>query len=248
MISGVIIAKNESRYIESCIRSLLPVVDEVIVVDSYSEDGTDEIARRLGAEVYQHPFENYGKQKNIANSYARYPWILSIDADEQLDSVLQQSILRIKPQLRYENRVVYAFKRQPWYCGRWLRYTAWNPDIKIRLFPKALAYWEETPVHEQLRFKTKVKTLLLEGRLLHYTFETLSEHLRSIDYYTSLQAQIFQQKGFQARWYHLIGKPLWEFFRSYFLKQGFRDGKAGLVLSMMLAFYKFIKYAKVYRL
>ncbi len=238
-ISATIITFNEQASIARAIESLR-CCDEVVVVDSGSTDRTVEIAAKLGARVVEAPWLGYAKQKNFAASRATYDWILSIDADEALSEALEAEIWQIrKSGPRFDG---YSMPRMAQYLGRWILHSGWYPDRKVRLYDRRKARWTGEYVHESVRVDGPVGRL--ECNLLHYTFSSISEHLKSMDGYTTLAAQELVSRGHVVRWTDLALNPCWTFLRSYFLRAGFLDGTEGLTIAFMAAFYNFVKCAK----
>jgi len=238
-ISATIIACNEELNIARAIESLR-CCDEIVVVDSGSTDRTVEIAQKLGARVIEMSWRGYASQKNFASEQATYDWVLSIDADESLSEALEAEIWQIKksgPQ--YD---AYTMPRLAQYLGRWILHSGWYPDRKIRLFDRRKASWQGDYVHESVRVQGSVGHL--ESNLLHFTCNSLAEHLRTMDRYTTLAAEQLVDQKVDIHWRRIVFDPLWTFFRTYFLKQGFRDGLEGLCIAYMAAFYNFVKYAK----
>jgi glycosyltransferase involved in cell wall biosynthesis len=238
-ISATIITYNEERNIVRAIESLR-CCDEIIVVDSGSSDRTVELATNLGARVVESPWPGYAKQKNLAADRASNDWILSLDADEALSEGLEAEIWQIKKHgPKYD---AYIMPRLAKYLGTWIFHSGWYPDKKVRLYHRDKAEWTGDYVHESVHVKGTIGEL--EGRILHYTCDSLSEHLRSLDRYTTLAAeQIVAQRKRVTLW-HLALDPLWTFFRTYIFKLGFLDGFEGLAIAYMAAFYNFLKYAK----
>jgi glycosyltransferase involved in cell wall biosynthesis len=241
-ISATVITLNEQRHIRQCLESLQGIADEVIVVDSGSQDATLEIAAALGARTCVHQWTNYSDQKNFASSLAQHEWILSLDADECLSPALREEILRAKQNA--PQAVAFEFPRKACYLGRWIEHSGWYPDHKARLFLKTKAQWEGRFVHESLRIDGPVARL--RGDLLHYSCESISEHLRSLDRYTTLAAEELWRRHKRSNWSRLLGLTLAAFVKSYWLKQGFRDGMQGMVIACFASYYNFVKYAKLW--
>ncbi len=238
-ISATIVTLNEERNIARAIGSL-GCVDEVVVVDSGSTDRTREIAERLGARVIEQQWRGYAGQKNFAACCASNDWILSIDADEELTEGLAAEILQLKKEgARFDG---YSFPRRAHYLGRWIRHSGWYPDRKVRLYDRGKADWVGEFVHESVRVKGMSGEL--RGDLLHYTCASLSEHLRTLDRYTSLAAREVTARGKAVTLMRLAVDPAWTFFRTYILQRGFLDGRQGLAIAWMAALYTFLKYAK----
>lgn len=238
-ISATIITYNEERNLPRAIESLR-CADEVVVVDSGSNDRTVEIAEKLGARVVESPWPGYAKQKNFAAESAKYDWILSIDADESLSEALEGEIWRLKK--TGPTFDAYTMPRLAQYLGRWIRHSGWYPDRKVRLYNRLKADWTGDYVHESVKVGGSLGHL--ESNLLHFTCESLSEHLRTMDRYTTLAAEQLIANGQRATWARLVLEPPWTFFRTYVIKLGFLDGIEGLCIANMAALYNFVKYAK----
>lgn len=238
-ISATIITFNEERNIARAIESLR-CADEIIVVDSGSNDRTVEIAEKLGARVFDRNWSGYSDQKNWAAEQAKYDWILSLDADEALSEMLEAEIWQLKK--NGASAAAYAMPRLAQYLGRWILHCGWHPDRKVRLYDRRKARWEGKFVHEGLAVTGTLENL--EGPLLHFTCQSLSEHVRTMDRYTTLAAEQLVEQRMRITMGHLFFKPWWEFFRTYVLKRGFQDGAEGLAIAWMGALYVFLKYAK----
>ena len=238
-ISATIITFNEERNLPRAIESLR-CADEVVVVDSGSTDRTVEIAEKLGARVIDSPWPGYAKQKNVAAEAACNDWILSLDADESLSEALEGEIWRLKkngPQFD-----AYTMPRLAQYLGRWIRHSGWYPDRKVRLYDRRKASWTGEYVHESVKVEGSLGHL--ESNLLHFTTESLSEHLRTMDRYTTLAAEQLLESGESVSFARLLFEPPWTFFSTFVLKLGFLDGVEGLAIANMAALYNFVKYAK----
>lgn len=239
LISAVIVTLNEERNIARAIRSLA-CVDEIVVVDSGSGDRTREIAAQLGARVIEEPWRGYAAQKNFAACSACNDWILSLDADESLTPELAAEIAALNQSgTSFDG---YSFPRLAHYLGRWIHHSGWYPDRKVRLYDRRKAKWVGDYVHESVRVEGKVGEL--QSNLLHFTCASLSEHLRTLDRYTTLAAQEVRARGKSVPITRLTLDPAWTFLRSYVLRRGFLDGPQGLAIAWMAALYTFLKYAK----
>ena len=238
-ISATIIAHDEERNIVRAIESLR-CCEEILVLDSGSSDRTVELAEKHGARVIESPWPGYAKQKNLAAERASHDWILSLDADEALSEGLEAEIWRIKKSGPAFD--AYTMPRLAQYLGRWITHSGWYPDRKVRFYRRDKARWVGDFVHESVQVTGS--TGHLEGRILHYTCDSLSEHLRTMDRYTTLAAeQIVSQKR-RITWGHLVLDPPWTFVKTYFVKLGFLDGPEGIAIAYMAAFYNFLKYSK----
>ncbi len=238
-ISATIITCNEERRIARAIESLR-CADEVLIVDSGSNDRTVELAEKLGARVIESPWPGYAKQKNLAAERAAHDWILSLDADEALSESLEAEIWRLKK--NGPDCDAYTMPRLAQYLGKWIRHSGWYPDRKIRLYDRRKATWVGDFVHESVRVEGKVGHL--ESNLLHFTCDSLSEHLKTMDRYTTLAAEQLVAQKAEVTWTRLVMHPPWTFFKTYVLQRGFLDGIEGLAIANMAALYNFLKYAK----
>jgi glycosyltransferase involved in cell wall biosynthesis len=238
-ISATIVAFNEERNIERAIRSLA-CADEIVVVDSGSSDRTRELAASLGARVIDEPWRGYAAQKNFAAECATHDWILSIDADEQIGPELSAEIAALKREGPRAD--AYSFPRLARYMGKWIRHSGWYPDRKVRLYRRGCARWVGEYVHESVRVEGS--SAELHGDLLHFTCDSLAEHRRTLDRYTTLAARELRARGRSAGLLQLAFSPAWTFLRTYFLQAGFLDGAEGFTIARMAALYTFRKYAK----
>jgi hypothetical protein len=238
-ISATIITLNEELNIARAIESLR-CADEIVIVDSGSGDKTREIALRLGARVFENTWPGYARQKNYAAESAENDWILCIDADEAISEELEANILALKKKgPRFDG---YAFPRMAQYLGRWIRHSGWYPDRKVRLYDRRRASWKGDYVHESVSVEGSVGQL--EGNLLHFTCQSLSHHLRTLDRYTTLAACELRARQTKIPVRRLALDPAWTFVRTYFIQRGFLDGTEGLAIASMAALYTFLKYAK----
>ncbi len=246
-ISATIITFNEERNLPRALESLR-CADEIVVVDSGSSDRTVEIAQKLGARVVESAWPGYANQKNFAAEQAGNDWILSLDADESLSEALEAEIWQLKKTgPKYD---AYTVPRLAKYLGHWIHHSGWYPDRKIRLYDRRKAEWVGDYVHESVKLKGLSFTAArrvghLESNLLHFTCDSLSEHLKTMDRYTTLAAEQLIAARTNVSWGRLILEPPWTFFRTYILKQGYLDGVEGLAIANMAALYNFLKYAKV---
>jgi len=238
-ITATIITLNEERNIARAIESLR-CCDQIVVLDSGSVDRTAELAANLGARVVEHTWHGYANQKNCAAEQAEHDWILSLDADEALSEALEGEIWNLKKHgPAYD---AYTMPRMAQYMGRWILHGGWYPDRKVRLYNRTKAQWVGEFVHESVKVDGRVGHL--ESNLLHFTCDSLSEHLRTLDRYTTLAAEELVSRKTKVGLYNLIVDPAWTFVRSYFLQRGFLDGLEGLTIAHMAAIYTFLKYAK----
>jgi glycosyltransferase involved in cell wall biosynthesis len=238
-ITATIITLNEERNIARAIESLR-CCDEIVIVDSGSVDRTAELAQNLGVKVIEAGWLGYAAQKNWAAEQAAHDWILSLDADEALSEALEAEIWALKKSGPRHD--AYTMPRLARYLGKWILHSGWYPDRKIRLYHRAKAKWVGEFVHESVQVSGRVGHL--QSNILHFTCDSLSEHLRTLDRYTTLAAQEIAARGVKVPLYRVILDPCWTFLRTYFVQRGFLDGHEGLVIAYMAAFYTFLKYSK----
>lgn len=243
-LSVVIITFNEEANIARCLEAARPVADELLVIDSFSTDRTVEICRALGARVIQYAFEGYVEQKNYATSQARYEHVLQLDADEVLTEELRQSIRQAKNNWQGAG---YTLARLTNYCGSWVRHGGWYPDRKLRLYDRRLGRWEGLLLHERYELAAgQPAPLPLLGDALHYSYDSVEQHVQQLNRFTSIAADELRLKGrHRVTLFHLLLKPWWKFVHGYFLRLGFLDGFAGLSIAVISAWGVFLKFAKL---
>ena len=244
-ISAVVITYNEEANIKRCILSLKPVVDEIIVLDSFSTDATESICKELGVMFYQHHFDGHIEQKNRVIAYTSYNLVLSLDADEALDQELQKAIIQVKQSPRYDG---YYLNRLTNYCGTWIKHGNWYPDRKLRLWDKRKGKWGGLNPHDRFELTQEASVTKLNGHLLHYSFYTFDQHLAQIHKFTDISSKAAFERGKKSYTFKLIVNPLAKFIGGYFMKLGFLDGKAGFQIAWYSAYATFLKYSKLAKL
>jgi glycosyltransferase involved in cell wall biosynthesis len=244
-ISAVIITLNEEQFIGQCLKSLEDVADEIIVVDSFSTDATEDICRKHNARFIKHAFEGYVEQKNFAVSLAAYPYVLSLDADEALSDELKKSILKIKDNPESDG---YYFNRCNNYCGKWIKHSRWYPDRHLRLFSSAKGKWVGTNPHDRFMLNPGCRSALLKGDLKHWNYSSFEEHIDKMNRLSTLIANEYFKAGKKAGPCTASLHCLWSFFRSFILRAGFLDGYIGYVGCSITAYTCFLKYSKLRRL
>lgn len=237
-ISTTVITYNEERNIERCLRSVAPFSDEILVVDSLSTDRTVDIAKDLGARVVTNPWPGYGRQKQFALENASHRWVFSIDADEAVSPELAAEIQALD-----FSREGYEVPRRVWYMDRWIRHGVWYPGYVLRLFNRDKGRFSEDIIHESARVSGSVGRL--QNDLLHYSYRDVAHHRKKMNEFTTLAAEKMFARGRRAGIGHVAALPFFEFVRAYFIKRGFLDGRAGLVVARMHAAYVFQKYSKL---
>jgi glycosyltransferase involved in cell wall biosynthesis len=245
-VSAVIITYNEERNIKRCLESLHNLVQEIVVVDSYSSDQTKAICLVYpNVRFIENRFEGHIQQKNFALDQASNDYVLSLDADEALSEELRKTILKIdfsKP------ADAYTFNRLSNYCGTWIRHGSWYPDVKLRLFNRKIVRWKGINPHDKAELLQPGSIVHLKGDLLHYTYYTVDEHIRKLDYFSTLAANAYFELGKKASAFNLLVRPPFAFFRDYVLRCGFMDGYSGWLIARLTAIYTFQKYVKLRQL
>jgi glycosyltransferase involved in cell wall biosynthesis len=241
-ISAVIITYNEERNIERCIRSVLPFSSEVIVVDSLSTDRTVEIAQSLNAKVFSQSFLGHIEQKNFASTKATHPFIFSIDADEEVSEELCKSILEAKNNWNADG---YTMNRLTNYCGQWIHHSGWYPDKKLRLFDSRKGKWAGQNPHDKYCLNNDGTIKHLRGDLYHYSYYSVSEHIKQIDRFSTIAANAMFVSGKGSNVLKILLKPTIKFIRNYILKLGFLDGFYGFLICRITAFETFLKYSRL---
>ncbi len=244
-ISALVITLNEERNIADCLASVA-WADEIVVVDACSNDRTVELARWFTDKIFVRPWPGYGPQKNFGIEQATADWILIVDADERVSPELQAEIRKIIALPPNDKIAAYRVPRRNYYYGRWVRWGGVYPDYQIRLFRKGYARYNDVQIHENLLVKGSVGTLV--GHLDHFTERQIEDHFRKFESYTTLAAQEKLKQIKSVGWLDLLIRPLVITFKTYFMKQGFRDGVRGLILSVLAGMFTFVKYSKAWDL
>lgn len=242
-LSVVIITYNEERNIARCLDSVQELAGEIVVVDSFSTDTTEAICRSYPkVKFIQHRFEGHIQQKNYALDQASNHWVLSLDADEALSDTLQRSIQQA---LKAPQANGFSFNRLSNYCGKWIHHGSWYPDTKLRLFDRRKVRWTGVNPHDRADFLATEKAIHLKGDLYHYSYYTLEEHIKKLDYFSTLAARAYAEKGRKAGWFNLLVNPGFAFIRDYLFRRGFLDGYEGWLIARLTAMYTFQKYIKL---
>jgi len=239
-LSVVIITNNEEINIERCIKSVLSVSTDIVVVDSGSKDATIAICRKYPVKVVERMWEGYALQKNFGNNLTINPYILSLDADEELTPELQLQLKALKEP--YADVYEMPFKIS--FCGKWLTYTHWNSRKHVRIFRREFK-WNNDDVHEKLIIPGNSKKIKLSGKINHYTIHSLKQYKYKNDCYAVLAAKKMKASGKKAGFVKLYISPAWRFFHSYILKLGFLEGYYGYVIAYETARCAFLKYYKL---
>jgi len=244
-LACVVITKNEETNIHACLTSV-GWAAERIVVDAESSDRTAELARSAGAKVIVRPWPGFGAQKNYGMDQVAAGWILILDADERVPPALQSEILSRICSWKPEDPVAYEIPRRNFFYGAWVRHAGVYPDYQIRLFRRGCARYNEVPVHENLIVNGPIGKL--SSPLDHHTERQIRDHFRKFGLYTTLAAREKSASVARVGIDDLAIRPLVVFVKTYGLKQGFRDGVRGLIVSVFASMYTFVKYAKLWHM
>ena len=240
-LSVVVITRNGARVIGRCLESAA-WADETIVLDSASEDGTTDIARRLGAKVeITADWPGFGLQKNRALALATGDWVLSLDADEWVTPELRAEIERVLA--APHGNAAFKMPRRSSYCGRFMRHSGWWPDHVTRLLRSGQARFSDDLVHERLIVNGAVGTL--REPLLHEAIRDLDEALTKMNAYSTAGALMQLKRGRNATLADAVWHGVWTFFRTYVLRAGFLDGREGFLLAVSNAEGAYYRYLKL---
>jgi glycosyltransferase involved in cell wall biosynthesis len=243
-ISVYLITKNEIRRIERALTSVAGWADEIVVVDSGSDDGTIEVVRKFTDRVYHKDFEGFGQQYTYAHGLTKNKWVMYIDGDEEVSPGLRDEIIGLfkdgDPQADG-----YTAPRETFYLGRWIKHGGWYPDLIHRIYRKSRGTWEKG-LHPKLHIDGRMGRL--EHPFLHYNYRDISHQIMTVDRYSTIASneQVDQGKGVSIA--RLLLNPPFRFVRDYFLRGGFLDGMPGFIIAVTTAYYVFIKYAKTWEL
>ena len=241
-LTVTVITYNESEHIDAALESVA-WADEILVVDSGSADATVAIARARASRVLERAWTGYSDQKNFAAAQASNDWVLSMDADERVTPALAGEIRALLA--RGPKALGYRIKRVSRYHDRWIRTTDWYPDFQLRLYDRRAGRWNGLKIHESFHLDSG-KPEFLSGEIEHYAYRDISHHLAKINSYTSLIAEQWLAEGRRTSVPALVFHPAFAFFRNYVLRRGVADGAPGLVISIMNAYYVFLKHAKLW--
>lgn len=244
-LSVVIITFNEEKNIGRCLDSVKEIADDIVVVDSFSKDKTEEICSRYSVRFIRHKFEGHIEQKNWAITQTKFPHVLSLDADEALDEKLRTEILKVKSNWQYDG---YFINRLTNYCGKWIKHCGWYPDKKLRLWDSRKGRWGGINPHDKFEMNAGSTTSHLKGNILHYSYYKIEDHIKQTEYFTEISAKALFKKGKKPTFIKRFISPVVKFISAYFLKAGFLDGYYGFIISRISASATYKKYRKLARL
>jgi len=241
-LSAVIITFNEEHNIERCLKSLEGIVDEIVVVDSFSTDKTQEICQKHNVRWIQNKFIGHIEQKNFALKAANYDHVLSLDADEALDKQLKIEILKVKEDFKADG---YYFNRLTNYVDKWVYHSGWYPDSKLRLFNRNKGTWSGTNPHDIIKMQDGSTIKKINGDLLHYSYDSISDHVNQTNKFTTIAAKAAFKEGKRSSNFKIVSRPILKFVKDYFLKRGFLDGRYGFIICCINSLSALLKYSKL---
>ena len=245
-LSVAIITYNEESNIRACLEAVRLIADEIVVIDSFSTDKTEEICSQYDTRFLQHHFAGHIEQKNYALEQARFDCILSVDADEVVSEKLKESVLTAKKNWKLDG---YTMNRLTNYCGKWIRHCGWYPDTKLRLLDRRKGSWGGVNPHDRIEMAQGSRIGHLNGDLLHYSYHSISQHMSHLNSFSSIAAQEADKKGYRVNVFRdIICNPPLTFMKKYLLQLGILDGYYGFVISRSSALSRFLKYTKLYEL
>lgn len=231
--------QNEEKNLARCLDSVKGIADEIVIIDGFSTDKTEEIAKKYNARFIQHKFEGHIEQRNISIKEASYDHILVMDADEALSDELKLSVLETKENWQFD---AYFYNRISSFAGHWIKHGGWYPDTKLRLADRRKIVWEGYNPHDE-GFPLKGATIKhLNGDLLHYTYHTIRDHYERTYKYSEIMAKAGLDRGKKFRWGKLLLSPPFKFIKMYLIKRGFLDGFYGFLLAVVSSYSTFLKY------
>jgi glycosyltransferase involved in cell wall biosynthesis len=242
-LTVIILTKNEEKNIADCIASVL-WADEVVVFDAFSQDRTVEMAQQAGAMVLQHWFQNFAQQRNAALDAVETDWVFFVDADERATPELA---IEVRRAIQDESRSGWWVPRHNYIFGRVIRHAGWYPDYQLRLLRHGKAHYDpQREVHEIVILDGEDG--YLENPLIHYNYDTLAQFIERQSRYTDYEARILFDQDVHPKPHNFVLQPLREFRRRYVSLQGYKDGFHGLLLSLLMTYYTFVMYMRLWRL
>jgi len=241
-LSVTIITLNEEKDLSRCLASVANLADEIVVVDCGSKDNTAEIAKKFKAKVFYRKFDNYANQKNFAAEKASGDWLLSLDADEEIEPNLAEEIDKV---IKSDGCDGYSIPRKNIIFGKFIKYTRWQPELDrhIWLWRKSKGRWVED-VHEEVAVDGEVGRL--ENAKIHHQYETVSEFLVMMNRYSELDAKQRVKNGVKFSYFRLFFDPVYNFSVRFFYRLGFLDGWRGFILSYLMAIYHLQLWIKIW--
>jgi glycosyltransferase involved in cell wall biosynthesis len=241
-ISVIIITFNEENHIERCLLSVQGIADEIVIVDSFSTDRTEEIASHFDVRFVKNKFEGHIQQKNFALDLTRFTYVLSLDADEALSEGLRSEMVKLKENGNFD---AYYFNRLTRFYGKWVHYGDWYPDRKLRLWNKEKGRWGGVNPHDKVIMLENATKCKINKDIVHYYYDDAGDHIRQLNYFSTIAAREYFLMGRKASLCTVLIHSTWRFFRAYFIKGGFLDGSVGLIVAAQYSYYTFLKYIRL---
>lgn len=244
-ISVPVVTLNEEHNLRRCLASVRDWVDEIVVLDSGSTDGTRAVAEEFGARFEHQDWLGYRDQKSVALERCTRPWVLALDGDEEVSDELRESIFDFfRPGGAYETASGACFNRRTWFIDRWILHGDWYPDRKLRLFRRESGTWGGSPEHDFIELDGPCERL--RGDLLHHSFPDMSGFVAKINSFSDVYLERMIADGSRWSWTSNLFRPWWRFFRGYILRRGFLDGFPGLWIAVGVAFQTFVRHSRLY--
>ena len=243
-LTAVILTKNESRNIGDCIDSVKDLVDEIIVVDDFSQDDSAKIAEMRGAKVLIKKMDNEGEHRNWAYAQAKNNWILSLDADERMTTELNKVIMSM--QFDKSEFSAFTIPRRNHIGNYWLKHGGQYPSAQLKLFRKDKFKYEEVQVHPRAFLNGKCGHL--KNDIIHYSYKDFADFLNKLNRQTTLEAQKWISTGRKMSFGHALWRTIDRFFRKFIGKRGYQDGFMGFMLAVFDSIYQIVSYAKYWEL
>lgn len=241
-LSTVIMTFNEEAKIERCIRSVMDVSDEIVLLDSFSTDNTVEIAQSLGARIVQHKFLGYIRQRELSISEATHDFVLALDADEFLSDKLSKEIQNLKENAKAD---AYYLNRSNAINNYFLKHGSWFPHRIIRLFFKDKVICEGNPPHDKISAISGASTAKLNGLLMHHCNEDIHDRVVTLNNHSTIAAKHRFQLGHKTNYFRILVKPTWKFIVEYIFRLGFMDGFYGYLMAKTTAQYIYLRESKL---
>lgn len=249
-ISVCIIGYNEENKVEDCLKSVQAIADEIVFVDSISSDKTVEIVKKYTDNIILQKFLGHVEQKQLAVDKAKNDWVLCIDCDERLSNKAINDIQKAwEEKLPDSKAAAFSFHRLTYYVYRWIKHSGWYPDTKIRLFNRRLFNWQGINPHDRvdaIEPQNKSKVYRFNSDILHYSFDSISDHLKTIEAFSEIGAKEAFEKGKKSGFFTIIGRSFWAGFRKMVFEAAWRDGMAGIILTGLSMAATWSKYSKLY--
>jgi (heptosyl)LPS beta-1,4-glucosyltransferase len=243
-IGVLMIVKNEGKCLGACLESVKGWVDEIVIVDSGSTDDTQQIALQYTDKFYEHlDWPGFGKQRQIAQQYMTSTWVLPLDADERVTEKLRDSILNAVQ--KNQSHTCYSLNRLSKALGKYIKHSGWYPDKIIRLYPRESTQYNDSLVHENVLIPKDFSVQHLEGDLLHFTFDSLTQYTNKTALYMKSWADQREGKK-RVSLTSAISHGIFRFIKMYIIKRGFLDGRHGLLLAILSANTTFTRYADLW--